>query len=174
MDIPAIKRIVFSEEAISQKVCELGRQITEDYRGLDLVLLSVLKGTIYFFADLTRQITLSPVLDFISLGVYPGNQAGVVRIAKDLDVDIAGRHVVMVEDIIRTGLTTGYLVSNLESRKPASIRLCTLLDCPAQRLVCLPIAYRGFEVEDTWLMGYGMDIRESGRNLPYIAEVDKA
>ena len=91
MDVPAIRRIAFSEEVIRQKVCELGRQITEDYRDRDLVLLSVLKGTLYFFADLTRQIALSPMLDFISVGIYPGNQTGVVRIAKDLDVDIGGR-----------------------------------------------------------------------------------
>ena len=173
--IPAIKRIVFSKEAIQNKAAELGRQITLDYADRELVLVCVLKGTSYFFADLTRNITLPAALDFISVGVYPGttNQTGVVRITKDLDLDITGKHVLVIEDIIRTGLTIGYLVSNMESRKPASIKICTLLNSPSQRLVNIPIEYSGFEVTGAWLMGYGMDIREKGRNLPYIAEVER-
>ena len=173
--IPAIKRIVFSEEAIQNKAAELGRQITLDYADRELVLVCVLKGTSYFFADLTRNITLPAALDFISVGVYPGttNQTGIVRITKDLDLDITGKHVLVIEDIIRTGLTIGYLVSNMESRRPASIKICTLLNSPSQRLVNVPIEYSGFEVTGAWLMGYGMDIREKGRNLPYIAEVER-
>lgn len=172
---PKIKKTVFSAKAIQNRVAELGRQISLDYAQHDLVLVSVLRGSLYFFADLTRNIDLPMALDFISVGVYPGttNQTGIVRITKDLDLDITGKHVLVIEDIIRTGLTTGYLVQNMESRKPASIKICTLLDNPAQRLVNIPIAYTGFEVTGAWLMGYGMDIREKWRNLPYIAEVEK-
>jgi len=174
-DAPAIKKIAFSEQDIQSRVAELGREITRDYAGRDLVMVCVLKGTLYFFADLTRCIGLPAALDFMAVGMYPGttNQTGVVRITKDLDVDITGRHVLVIEDIVRTGLTIGYLVQNMEARGPASINICTLLDNPAQRLVNVPVAYRGFDVSGEWLLGYGMDIHEKWRNLPYIAEVEK-
>ena len=116
-----------------------------------------------------------PSFDFIAVGVYPGSthQTGVVRITKDLDVDITGKHVLVIEDIVRTGLTIGYLVQNMEARQPASIKICTLLDNPAQRLLSVPVAYSGFTVPAAWLLGYGMDIRGKWRNLPYIAEVER-
>lgn len=174
-DAPSIKKIAFSEQDIQKKVAALGETITRDYTGRELVLVCVLKGTLYFFADLTRHIGLPAELDFMSVGVYPGttNQTGVVRITKDLDIDITGKHVLVIEDIVRTGLTIGYLVQNMEARRPASINVCTLLDNPAQRLVNVPVAYRGFEVTDSWLLGYGMDIGEKWRNLPHIAEVER-
>ncbi|MFZ5974120.1 MAG: hypoxanthine phosphoribosyltransferase [Bacillota bacterium] len=175
MDTPKIKRIVFSETEIMDKVAELGKKISEDYRGKDLLLISILKGTFIFLADITRKIDIPVEIDFMSIGLYPGttNQTGIVRITKDLDSDITGRHVLVIEDIIRTGLTIGYLIQNMESRKPASIKICTLLDNPAQRLVNIPVAYSGFKVPDVSLAGYGMDIKGYMRNLPYIAEVDE-
>ena len=176
MYAPKIKRIVFSEADITSKVAELGRKISEDYKDKEPLLISVLKGTLYFFADLTRRITIPVDIDFMSIGVYPGttNQTGIVRITKDLDLDITGRHVLMIEDIINTGLTIGYLIQNMESRRPASIKICTLLNNPSQRLVNIPVAYSGFEVSDIPMVGYGMDVHDKLRNLPYIAEIDEA
>lgn len=172
---PETARIAFSEAALQKRIYELGAQIAADYAGRELVVVGVLKGSMYFLADLTRAISLQLQVDFISIGMYPGatSQTGVVRITKDLDVDITGRHVLVVEDIIRTGLTLGYLVQNLESRSPASVGVCTLLLSPDQQLIHIPIAYSGFTVSDTWLMGYGMDVDEKWRNLPYIVEIDR-
>jgi len=169
-----IEKTVFSEEQIMEKVAELGREISRDYEGKRPILISVLKGTFVFLADITRKIDIPIEIDFMSIGLYPGttNQTGVVRITKDLDIDITGRHVLVIEDIIRTGLTIGYLIQNMESRKPASIKICTLLDNPAKRLVNIPVAYSGFEVPDVTLAGYGMDVRGELRNLPYIVQID--
>ena len=173
---PKNPRIIFSPEVLHQRIQELGRQISQDYAGKDLILVSVLKGSLYFFADLTRAIDIPIQIDFITIGTYPNstNRTGVVRITKDLDLDITDRHVLVVEDIIRTGLTTGYLVQNLESRRPASVRVCSLLANPDQQLINVPITYVGFEISGTRLIGFGMDINERGRNLPYVAEYDKA
>ncbi|MDD5016700.1 MAG: hypoxanthine phosphoribosyltransferase [Eubacteriales bacterium] len=170
------KRVAFTEEILKNRISELGAEISRDYAGKDLVLVSVLKGTLYFFADLTRAIDLPIRLDFISIGVYPNatNRTGAVRITKDLDIDISGKHVLVIEDIIRTGLTTGYLVQNLESRMPSSVKVCSLLVNPEQQLINVPIAYYGFRVPNAWLIGYGMDVNEKWRNVPYIVEVDKA
>ena len=176
MKQPDYKRVVFSEEQIKQRVQELGQQITQDYYDKDLVMVCVLKGSTYFFADLTRSIELPTPLEFMSIGVYPHvtSQTGAVRITKDLDMDISGKHVLVIEDIIRTGLTIGYLVQNLAARKPASVKVCSLLVNPSQMLIDVPVAYRGFTVTNEWLMGYGMDISEQWRNLPYIVGVDRA
>lgn len=169
-----IEKIVFTEAQIMEKVAGLGREISRDYEGKRPVLISVLKGTFIFLADITRRIDIPVEIDFMSIGLYPGttNQTGIVRITKDLDTDITGRHVLVIEDIIRTGLTIGYLIQNMESRKPASIKICTLLDNPAKRLVNVPVAYSGFEVPDVTLAGYGMDVRGELRNLPHIVQVD--
>jgi len=169
------KRVVFDEQTLQARIKEMGEQITRDYEGKDLVMLCVLKGTMYFFADITRHVDLPALLDFISIGVYPAatSETGAVRIAKDLDFDISGKHVLVVEDIIRTGLTVGYLVQNLAARNPASVKVCSLLVHPAQQLINVPIAYQGFEVSDEWLMGYGMDVDEKWRNLPYIVEIER-
>jgi hypoxanthine phosphoribosyltransferase len=178
MELPQIKRIVFSERQIAERVAELGRMIGEDYRDTEPLLVCVMKGTLYFMADLTRRIDIPVRVDLMSIGVYPGttNQTGIVRITKDLDLDITGKHVIMVEDVINTGLTIGYLIQNMESRKPASLKICTLLDNPAQRLVHIPVAYTGFEIPDIRmrLVGYGMDTNDHYRNLPYIAEIGEA
>lgn len=167
------KRIVFSEEALSARVRALGKQITEDYAGKDLLLVSVLKGSVFFLTDLARAIDLPLQIDFMSVGIHPnpGGMAGVVRITKDLDHDIAGKHVLLIEDIVRAGLTTGYLMQNLEARGAASIRVCALLSNQAEQLISVPIAYSGFEVPKTRLVGYGLDVDEQGRNLPFIAEI---
>lgn len=168
------KRILFSDEALQKRIKELARQISTDYAGKELILVSVLKGSLYFFADLTRAIEIPIQLDFMAIGTYPQvtNQKGIVRITKDLDLEITGKHVLVIEDIIRTGLTTAYLVQNLQSRVPASVKVCTLLVNQEQQLINVPIAYWGFAITDTRLVGYGMDVHEKGRNWPYIAEID--
>jgi len=174
-DLIKIKRILLSAETIQARVAELGRQIHDDYDGQELILVSVLKGSIYFMSDLTRAISLPIKFDFMTIGTIPNttSQTGIVRITKDLDLDITGKHVLLIEDIIRTGLTTAYLVQNLLARQAASVKVCSLLVNPDQQLINVPLAYYGFEIAQTWLVGYGMDIAERGRNLPYIAEIDR-
>lgn len=175
MSHPKEKKVLFSTSELMNRISQIGRQISQEYAGKELILVSVLKGSLYFFADLTRAIDIPIQLDFITIGKYPNttNQTGVVRLTKDLDLDITGKHVLLVEDIIRTGLTTGYLVQNLEARKPASVKVCSLLVNPDQQLINVPIAYCGFEITENWMVGYGMDIKEKYRNLPYIAEIEK-
>lgn len=175
IEIFKTKRILYSEKEIIDRVKEIGQQISIDYAGQELVLVSVLKGSLYFFADLTRAIEIPILIDFMSIGTYPTttNHQGIVRITKDLDLEVTGRHVLVIEDIIRTGLTTAYLVQNLLARQPASVKVCSLLVNPDQQMIDVPIAYSGFEITRTRLIGYGMDINEKGRNLPYIAEIEK-
>lgn len=169
-----IKRILYSEEELRATAQRIGKQISEDYADKELVVIGVLKGSLYFFADLTRAVTVPIGIDVIAIGTTNStSQTGVVRITKDLDLDITGKHVLLIEDIIRTGLTTAYLVQNLDLRKPADIKVCSLLVNPDQQLINVPIAYYGYEISDAWLIGYGMDVREDGRNLPYIAELEK-
>lgn len=172
MNLTKVGKIIYSQKDIEQEVKRLGMEISRDYKGKDPVLISVLKGTLYFLADLTRNIDIDINLDFMSIGVYSGgkNQSGIVRITKDLDIDITGRNVLIIEDIINTGLTLSYLVQNMEVRQPESIKICTLLDSPSKRLVNLPVAYKGFETPDAFLVGYGLDYNEDLRHLPYIAE----
>lgn len=171
-------RIVHSAAALAERISEIGRAVSADYEGLDPVLVCVLKGSLFFFADLARAVTIPARLDFIAIGGFAGPAAernsGVVRIVKDLDLDIAGRHVLLVEDIVRTGLTTAYLVQTLSARHPASVKVCALLVSPAQLMINVPIAYTGFEVSAIRLIGYGMDIDEKGRNLPDISEAFRA
>jgi hypoxanthine phosphoribosyltransferase len=168
------KKVIFSEAVLQERIQQMGRQISQDYAGEKLIVVSILKGSLYFFADLTRAIDIPIQLDFIMIGTFGNStsQTGIVRITKDLDLDIAGRHVLLIEDIIRTGLTTGYLVQNLETRRPASVKVCTLLLNPEQQLINVPIAYTGFTISKTRLVGYGMDVQEDMRNLPYIAQLE--
>ncbi|NLW88402.1 MAG: hypoxanthine phosphoribosyltransferase [Clostridiaceae bacterium] len=174
MSDPSIKQIIYSQETLQKKAAELGQRISEDYRDKELVLIAVLKGSMYFFADLTREIDIPIGVDMISIGNIPDttSRTGIVRITKDLDLDITGKHVLVIEDIIRTGLTTAYLIQSLEARKPIDVKVCTLLYNPDRLLINVPIAYYGFEVSRSWLVGYGMDIDEKWRNLPYIGELD--
>jgi hypoxanthine phosphoribosyltransferase len=170
-DAADIQEIVFSESQITARVGELARDISRDYAGRSPLLVSVLKGAVYFLTDLTRALTVPVEIDFMAITSYGSAraQSGVVRMIKDLDVEITGRDVVLVEDIIDTGLTAGYLLRLLNARSPASLRICTLLDRPYRRILeTLDIAYRGFEVPDRFLVGYGLDYRERYRQLPYI------
>jgi hypoxanthine phosphoribosyltransferase len=168
-----LKEIVFSEEKITLRVRQLAREITEDYRGKELLVAAILKGAQIFACDLVRELALPASLDFISISHYkraPGTKE--VRITKDLENSIDGRHVLLVEDIVDTGLTLHYLIQVLGARNPASIVVCSLLDRPALRLAEIPMKYVGFDVSQEFLVGYGLDYREHYRDLPYIASVD--
>ena len=168
------KKVIFTEEQLSARIKELGRKISEDYKNQEIVLLGVLKGSLFFFTDLARAVSIPMQLDMIAIGSIPDptSSTGIVRITKDVDINITGKHVIVVEDIIRTGLTTAYLLQTLEARKPLSVEVCTLLYNPERQLIDLPVKYFGFEVDRSWLIGYGMDSGEYGRNLPFIAELD--
>lgn len=164
-------RTILTREQITLRTAELGEAITRDYQGSDLLLVTVLKGGLFFLADLCRRIELPLAFDFMAVSSYFGGSPGSVRIIKDLDEAVAGRHVLVVEDIIDTGLTLNYILRNLASRDPASLEVCTLIDKDVMRIVDIPVAYRGFSVPDRFLVGYGLDIRGRYRNLPYIAEL---
>ncbi len=165
--------VEFGREDIRRRIEELGRTITGDYRGREPVLISVLKGGSVFLADLIRQIALPVAIDYMSISRYGGaaESLGRVRIVKDLEQDIGGRDVVIVEDIVDTGLTLSYLISVLESREPASIAVCALLDKSARRIAPLEIRYRGFECPDVFVVGYGLDLDERFRNVPDILAI---
>jgi len=171
--VAAIASILYTEEEIQLRVRELASDITRDYAGQSPVLVSILKGGVVFLADLIQQVDLPLRLDFMSISSYgAGAQAtGVVRIIKDLDQDIGGEHVLIVEDIIDTGLTLSYLLSALWARGPASIEVCALLDKAVRRIAPLDIRYRGFECPDQFVVGYGLDHQERYRNLPFILGV---
>jgi hypoxanthine phosphoribosyltransferase len=165
--------VLFGREDIRRRIEELGRTITGDYEGRAPVLISVLKGGSVFLADLIRSIGLPLSIDYMSLSRYGGaaESMGRVRIVKDLDDDIGGRDVIVVEDIVDTGLTLSYLISVLESRDPASVQVCALLDKSARRIAPLEIRYRGFECPDVFVVGYGLDHRERYRNIPDLLAV---
>lgn len=165
-----VKSVLFDEETLARRIRELGQQISEDYRGKDMVLVCVLKGSLYFTADLIRHIAIPITLDFIASSSYGESTrtSGVVRILKDLEESIENRHVLIVEDIVDTGLTLGYLIKTLKLRHPASIRTCTLLDKPVRRILEVPVDYRGFEVGDHFVIGYGLDFAGRYRALPSI------
>lgn len=169
------ERIVYSEEVIRARVNELGRQITEDFKGKELIVIGVIKGSLYFLSDLTRAIDLPIKIDMVGFSNIPDttSKTGIVRIIKDIDIDITDKHVLVVEDVIRTGLTTAYIIQNLEMKKPKDITLCSMLLNPDRLLMTIPVKYYGFEINDQWLAGYGLDRSEIGRNLPYIAQIPK-
>lgn len=170
-----IKKVVFTREEIEARVKELGEQITRDYQGKELVVVGVVKGSLYFLSDLTRYIDLPVKVDLIGFGNIPDttSKTGVVKITKDIDIDIKDKYVLIVEDVIRTGLTTAYIKSELEKKGPKEIALSTMLLNPNRLLMTIPVKYAGFEIDDSWLIGYGLDRHEIGRNLPYIAELNK-
>ena len=171
-DTPAsdIAEILIDEAAIGAKVRELGARIASDYGGKDLVLVSILKGALPFLADLMRQIPIPLSLDFLEISSYgEGTEtSGVVRILKDLAQPIEGRDVLVVEDILDTGNTLAFVVDHLRSQRPSSVRLCTLLDKPARRIVPIQVDHKGFEIADRFVVGYGLDYGERYRNLPFI------
>ena len=165
-----IKTVLVSEEQLKAKVAELGAQISRDYAGKNLVLVSILKGSVVFMADLMRSVTIPCSVDFMAVSSY-GNQTtttGAVKINKDLNQDIEGRDIILVEDILDSGVTLHYLKDYLSVRRPASITIATLLDKPARRKAPIHAAYAGFEVPDAFVVGYGLDYAEKYRNLPYI------
>ena len=165
--------VMISEEEIANKVKELAKQIEKDYEGEQLLVVGILKGASVFVSDLIRKIDLDVNIDFMSVSSY-GNgteSSGTVKILKDLDVDIAGKNVLIVEDIIDSGLTLSNLVKELKIRNPKSLKLCTLLDKPQRRTSNIPVDYVGFVIEDKFIVGYGIDWAEKYRNLPYIGSV---
>lgn len=165
--------VMISEEEIANKVEELAKQIEKDYKGEQLLVVGILKGASVFVSDLIRKMDLDVNIDFMSVSSY-GNgteSSGTVRILKDLDVDIAGKNVLIVEDIIDSGLTLSNLVKELKIRNPKSLKLCTLLDKPERRSSNIPVDYVGFVIEDKFIVGYGIDWAEKYRNLPYIGSV---
>jgi len=166
---PRIDRVLYSPEEIQAAVRRIGADITADYTGRTLTLVTVLKGGAMFLADLYRAIELPLTVDFMAISSYGPGAEGSVRITKDLDDPIEGRDVLVVEDIIDTGLTLAYLLRVLRQRRPASVSVCTLLDKDARRLADLPIEYRGFTVPDRFLVGYGLDLDGLWRTLPYVA-----
>jgi hypoxanthine phosphoribosyltransferase len=167
-----IEEILISEEEIAARITVLGEQISQDYEGKELVLVGVLKGAAIFLSDLVRRISIPLSYDFVAISSYGADarSSGVVRLLKDLDESIESKHVLVVEDIIDTGWTLrlSYIVENLRSRKAASVRVCTLLDKPSRREVDVGIDYYGFEIEDKFVVGYGMDFKEKYRNLSFI------
>jgi len=163
--------ILFTEEQIQQRVITLGQQIQTDYKDRELVLISVLRGSIFFMTDLARSIRLQLSMDFLSISSYGEGSEGVVRITKDLEENIAGKEVLLVEDIVDTGFTVKYLQRSLMSRNPKSVEVCTLLDRKARRIIDLDLKYVGFEIPDKFVVGYGLDYKQQFRNLPYIGVV---
>jgi hypoxanthine phosphoribosyltransferase len=167
-----VTEILIEEEKLQAKIKELGQLISVDYAGKDLVLICLLKGGVPFLADLMRQITIPHEIDFLAVSSYSRGtrtSKGVVRILKDLDEPIQNRHILIVEDIIDSGYTLSYITRLLKERQPASIRICTLLDKPDRREVDIPVDYVGFIIPDKYVFGYGLDLDEKYRNLPFIA-----
>ncbi len=168
---PEIGEILVQPDELKERVRSLGQAVSSEYAGRDLLLIGVLKGAVFFLADLMRQISLPCEVDFMAVSSYGSatDSSGVVRILKDLDVPIEGRDVLIVEDIVDSGLTLQYLMRNLGARNPASLEVCALLTKPERRKVELPIRFVGFEIPDRFAIGYGLDHAEKYRNLPYVA-----
>lgn len=166
-----MERILISEEEIQQKIQELARLITNDYRGKDLLLVGVLRGALVFMVDLARAVQLPLAMDFMAVSSYGASteSSGVVRITKDLEMSIEGKHVLIVEDVIDSGLTLAYILEGLKARNPASLRICALLDKQDRRKVALPVDYTGFIIPDEFVVGYGLDYRQLYRNMRCIA-----
>lgn len=165
-----IRDVLVSEEQLKARVSELGAQISQDYAGKDLVLVSILKGAVVFMADLMRAVTIPCSIDFMVVSSYGAGTttSGLVKIIKDLDSDLSGKDVLIVEDILDTGVTLSNLVPMLKMRNPNSVRICTILDKPSRRRADIRADYTGFEVPDEFVVGYGLDYDEKYRNLPYV------
>ncbi len=165
-----MERVLISKEQIAARIAELGAEISADYDGKDVVVLCILKGAVHFFSDLTRALTCQMEMDFMSISSYGNSRktSGVVRIVKDIDVDITGRHVLIIEDIMDSGLTLNYLTMLLQSREPASIRIACLLDKPERRECAISPDYVGFIIPNEFVVGYGLDFDGFYRNVPYV------
>jgi hypoxanthine phosphoribosyltransferase len=170
----AVSEVVVDEEALERRVAELGEEVSADYAGRDLLLVGVLKGAVFFMSDLMRRLTIPCEIDFMAISSYGAStdSSGVVRILKDLDINIEGRDVLVVEDIIDSGLTLSYLMRNLESREPASLEVCALLTKQGRRQIEVPVRYVGFEIPNRFVVGYGLDFAERYRNLPFVGVLD--
>ncbi|WP_320673175.1 hypoxanthine phosphoribosyltransferase [Patulibacter defluvii] len=173
---PNIGEILIQSDDLRRRVADIGAEISRDYAGREILLVCVLKGAVLFVADLMRELTIPCQVDFMAVSSYGSatRSSGVVRILKDLDKPIEGQHVLIVEDIIDSGLTLQYLLRNLRSRNPASLEVCSLLTKPSRREVDLPIRYTGFELPDRYAVGYGLDLDQRYRNLPYVAALTDA
>src|SRR3954465_8022820 len=171
MDDPVIGRTLVEQDDLANRIRELGEQISTDYEGREIFLVGVLKGAVFFVADLMRHLRVHCAIDFMAVASYGSStdSSGVVRILKDLDVSIEGKDVLIVEDIVDSGLTLNYLLRTLRARNPASLEVCALLPQPERRKVDLPIRYVGFEIPNEFAIGYGLDHDERYRNLPYVA-----
>lgn len=167
---PAVKDVLITEPQLQRRVRELAAQLSADYAGREPVLIGILRGSVVFLADLLRHVEGPVKIDFLAISSYVGgDSSGVVRLLKDLDLSITGEHVVLVEDIIDTGLTLNYVLRVLGTRNPASLEVCTLLNKPRARLIDRPLRYVGFEIPDSFVIGYGLDYNQRYRNLPYIS-----
>ena len=169
----AVEEVLIDEQALAQRVTELGAEISEDYRGRDLLLVGVLKGAVFFIADLMRSMDVPCEVDFMAISSYGSatDSSGVVRLLKDLDLSIEGRNVLVVEDIVDSGLTLAYLVRTLKALSPASLEICALMTKPARRRVDVDCRYIGFEIPERFVIGYGLDFAERYRNLPYVGVI---
>lgn len=170
----AVGEVLIDEATLQARITELAERISADYAGREPLLVGVLKGAVFFVADLMRQLELPCEVDFMAISSYGAStdSSGVVRILKDLDSNIEGRDVLVVEDIIDSGLTLSYLIRNLEARSPASLAVCALLTKPARREIDVDVRYVGFEIPNAFVIGYGLDFAERYRNLPYVAVLD--
>jgi hypoxanthine phosphoribosyltransferase len=166
----AVGEVLIDADVLRTRIAELGEEISAEYEGRELLLIGVLKGAVFFMADLMRHLTVSCEVDFMAISSYGAqtDSSGVVRILKDLDINIEGRHVLVVEDIIDSGLTLSYLMRNLESREPASLEICALLTKPSRREIDVQVRWIGFEIPNKFVIGYGLDFAERYRNLPYV------
>lgn len=166
-----IYKVLFSAQEIAQRVSELGQAISQDYNGRFPLLVGVLKGVVPFMADLLRAITIPVEVDYLAIASYSAEsrKQGFVRLEKDLDEAIEGRHILFVEDMVDTGLTLNYLLRNLRARNPTTVEVCTLFNKQHRRLINIPIKYKGFDLPDRFVVGYGLDYREKYRNLPFVA-----
>ena len=176
MKDPHIGEILVQQDELAHRVDVLGEQISADYAGRSLLLVGVLKGAMFFLSDLMRRLDVDCEVDFMAVASYGSStdSSGVVRILKDLDASIEGREVLIVEDIVDSGLTLSYLLRTLKAREPASVEVCALLEKPERRKVDLPIRYTGFEIPNKFVIGYGLDHAERYRNLPYVAVLEGA
>lgn len=165
-----VAEIVLSERQIQERVAEIGLSISRDYAGLNPLLVGVLKGVLFFMADLLRHISIPVEVDFMAVTSYSpeSRDKGLVRMVKDLEIPIQNRHVLFVEDVIDTGLTLNYLLRNLRARQPASLEVCALFNKEKKRLIGLPVKYQGFDLPDLFMVGYGLDYGEKYRNLPFL------
>ena len=165
-----VEEVLIDDDALQRRIDELGEELSADYAGRDLLLVGVLKGAVFFMADLMRRISVPCEIDFMAISSYGAStdSSGIVRILKDLDINIEGRHVLIVEDIIDSGLTLSYLVRTLEAREPATLEVCALMTKPDRRQIDVDVRYVGFEIPNRFVIGYGLDFAERYRNLPYV------